>query len=764
MAHVTWMRSKQKHEPALAVKILTFIDKLSADDTAPGLHIEKIHGTSDHRVRTGRVDQSYRAVLFLLDGTVGHHYVFAGAWQHDDAIARAKTMTMRINQVNGVAEFYDAPMPEVTQPAAQARPAAPTFQSRYRNELVDNGYDADYLTDQVGIDRGVADRVLAARDEDEFMAAIDAAPTWQGVALLELSTGKALSEVQRDLQLVQSAPEDDEIADEATEPVMEQAPLATEDDALIAALRHPAAAMQFNALEGEGANEELRQALENGSFEDWTVFLHPEQRRFATRCNKNSFRVSGGAGTGKTVVAIHRARNLTRRDASARIILTTFTRTLADALTDQLLRLDATVPRAREIGGTGVHVTGIDRLASQVMNAKGQERARNAAGLDVLGYTAGAVTPDLQDERTWRDAIADAAVDDVLPNRLRNPIFLQQEYLMVVLPGAVTSLQQYARVSRTGRGTPLSRAQRVAVWKVIETYRQAHRLEQRLAFPEIAAVAARMLEDRAAAGGGRIADHVIVDEGQDLHPTHWQLLRAAVEKGRDDLFISEDSHQRIYGQKLKLSRYGIDLRGRARRLTLNYRTTAQNLDYALRILDGAGDDVVVDLEGLPEQHHEYRSIRSGPMPRVIAAASAAAERTEIARIVKEWLDEGTPAPAIGVLVRGTQQAAGIVGALGQLDVPAAEIKASTGAAPKTVQVMTMHRAKGMEFQRVILAGMNSASMPAPYVLASLEDAEREDKLQQERSLLYVAASRARDELVVTYSGDVSGFLPADRSI
>ena len=172
----------------------------------------------------------------------------------------------------------------------------------------------------------------------------------------------------------------------------------------------------------------------------------------------------------------------------------------------------------------------------------------------------------------------------------------------------------------------------------------------------------------------------------------------------------------------------------------------------------------MDLEGLPEQHHEYRSVRSGPRPRILAAENAAAERAEIARTVKTWIDQGTPAPAIGVLVRGTQQAAGIVGALGQFDVPAAEIKASTRSTPKAVQVMTMHRAKGMEFQRVVLAGMNTASMPAPYVLASLEDAEREDKLQQERSLLYVAASRARDELVVTYSGEVSGFLPVKHNI
>lgn len=134
-------------------------------------------------------------------------------------------------------------------------------------------------------------------------------------------------------------------------------------------------------------------------------------------------------------------------------------------------------------------------------------------------------------------------------------------------------------------------------------YRAQNRVEGTLDFAEAAAVAAAHL-DRA----GPLADHVLVDEGQDLSPAHWQLLRALVASGPDDLFTAEDSHQRIYGARTVLGRYGIRIVGRSQRLTLNYRTTAQNLRYSMTLLDGGE---YVDLEEQPEATG-YRSARSGP--------------------------------------------------------------------------------------------------------------------------------------------------------
>src|SRR5690606_20333066 len=107
---------------------------------------------------------------------------------------------------------------------------------------------------------------------------------------------------------------------------------------------------------------------------------------------------------------------------------------------------------------------------------------------------------------------------------------------------------------------------------------------------QAAAEAARLLDG---SGEARYR-HAIVDEAQDLHAAHWRLLRALVPAGTDDLFIVGDAHQRIYGRPLVLSRYGIETRGRSRRLTVNYRTSREILTWCSAVMQGASVD---DLEG-----------------------------------------------------------------------------------------------------------------------------------------------------------------------
>ena len=177
--------------------------------------------------------------------------------------------------------------------------------------------------------------------------------------------------------------------------------------------------------------------------------------------------------------------------------------------------------------------------------------------------------------------------------RCAAPQFLAAEYAQVVLPNRITSREAYYKVRRPGRGVALDRAKRAAVWDVIEAYRAQARIAGSVDFAEAATIAAAHLRRVASAHGAFVADHVLVDEGQDLGPAHWQLMRALVGEHADDLFIAEDSHQRIYGQRIVLSQFGIRIVGRSQRLTLNYRTTAQNLAYAINVLEGGK---YVDLE------------------------------------------------------------------------------------------------------------------------------------------------------------------------
>ena len=260
---------------------------------------------------------------------------------------------------------------------------------------------------------------------------------------------------------------------------------------------------------------------------------------------------------------------------------------------------------------------------------------------------------------------------------------------------------------------------------------------------------------------GYFADHVLVDEAQDLHATHWALLRNLVAEGPNDLFIAEDSHQRIYGQPVVLSRFGIKIVGRSKRLTLNYRTTAQNLHFAVTILSGAE---YKDLEQGEESTAEYRSARLGPNPQLVECTDAADELDKVADLVRSWItpEERSDEPAVdpstvAVLTRGQSDRSQFVRALGERGIDARALD-NNPATPGHVQVLTMHRSKGMEFSRVILAGIDNAHVPSTATLRAVPEEERDEAMLRERSLLYVAASRARDALVVTWSGERSALL------
>lgn len=235
------------------------------------------------------------------------------------------------------------------------------------------------------------------------------------------------------------------------------------------------------------------------------------------------------------------------------------------------------------------------------------------------------------------------------------------------------------------------------------------------------------------------------------------MLRALVPEGPNDLFIAEDSHQRIYGSPIVLSRFGIKIVGRSRRLTLNYRTTAQNLRFAIGVLSGAD---YIDLEQGEETTSDYRSARNGPVPELIPCENQTAELDAVAEKIKSWLDEGDIEPeSIAVLVRSHDERERFVRGLGERGVSVRPVdrNASTSGQPL---VMTMHRAKGMEFSRVILSGADDRHVPSPATLRHVPDDERAEALLRERSLLYVASSCARDALVVTWSGKRTELLGA----
>lgn len=714
---------------ALKRKAWAFIEKLTTSDDSLGLHIEPITNSVDPRVRTGRVDQQFRAVLFKIQGSGPEaYYVLHGVWNHDDAIEIAKKSRLSVNPVNGVLELvqeeidpphtpHPTPPRVVPHPETHAEPevhAEPVLPSR--------GITLTDLVDELGIDRDLATAALDAVSDDELSAIADRAADhviWQGIALLEIAAGASIADVQRSLEL-------------------ERAPIApdsSDDDAVIEALQRPASRTGFSVLDDEA----LQLAIEEKSFDAWRVFLHPEQRHYAERSTRGPFRLSGGAGTGKTVVLIHRARMLSRKNPTARILLTTYTRNLADALKADLLRLDPSIVLAPHLGAPGVYVSGIDAVAAAVLRHTG---THSNATLNVLGVSTAGVS-----KRTgrgeWPDAVESAGQD--LPPDARSVSFLEAEYALIVLPNRITTREEYWKARRPGRGVKLDRAKRTAVWNVIETYRRRSRLDGTIDYEEAPAIAAATLEET----DRPLCDHVLVDEGQDLTPARWQLLRALVASGPDDLFIAEDSQQRIYGRQVVLGRYGIGIVGRSRRLTLNYRTTAENLAFAVSVLSGAA---FVDVEDTEAVSAGYRSARSGPTPLLIGAETLSAEMQAGAALVTDWLTDGVEPAAIAVLTRDQRQRHLVVEGLRERGVHTQEVEAGTPGTGLPL-VMTMHRAKGMEFSNVLLFGLSARTLPSPVITKDLADSDLDDALLRERSLLYVAATRARDQLACSWSGE-----------
>ncbi|PZP13133.1 MAG: DNA helicase UvrD [Brachybacterium faecium] len=781
----TFLPTLQKVPREVAGQVTSTLEMLRTTPESPGLHVEPLQNVKDDRIRSVRVNRKYRVLVFRLNSSGQNVWLVEGVYNHDDAYAKAPTLYLRMNPISGTTEIrsdddavqtgggyseeevrsraaalaaqLEAERLAEQQAAEGAREADVERSSEGDGEAGPTGpvlsVTAQQLIDDLGLDPHLAEQAAEA-DDTTLYALAQKTKNWQGTALLDLATGTSLQDVRA------------AYFTGVTGGSAVGTPSGTAD--VLQSLRAEKSQANYHLIEDDTA---LAEVLASGSFEKWRIFLHPEQKTYVEVNTRGPYRVTGGAGTGKTVVLVHRAVRLARRAAesggSARIVLTTYTRTLADALAQQVRALAPSIPRPEALGAPGIHITGVDRIAHGAVTSA-QDLTPMA---DVLGWTTR--TPKFSRHASeWDAAIHVAAVDGALRDRSQPHVtaaFLIDEYREVVLPHRILSEVDYLRVSRTGRGTRLGRAQRREVWSVIAAYREGGQRDSALDWDETSAVAAAVLDARAAATGERVADHVLVDEGQDLRPTQWQMLRALVAEGEDDMFIAEDSHQRIYSNPVKLGRYGIAIRGRSRRLKLNYRTTAQNLDFAVSILRGGDFDIAAmeddDLPSSEVDHGSergtFRSIRTGPEVTFLPAADLADEIEKVAGLIRQWteqiVDEGGDPSTIGVLTRFKKTRDTLVRALDDRGLRVVSVDRNTtyrGGAPL---VMTFHRAKGMEFTHVVLFGVEDSSS-VDVARSAYDEQTREAAELQERSLLYVGATRARDQLAVAWAGEKNRLL------
>ncbi|WKD60140.1 ATP-dependent DNA helicase PcrA [Corynebacterium ciconiae DSM 44920] len=752
--------------PGLEKQILNFIEKLKKDPSHPSLRIKPLNNTADPRVRTGRVTDQYRAVLVELEGSDGRLFMLLHVDNHDEAIAYAQTVTVKINSTNGEVVIDNSGGPATSRPqdldaeiesrakqraaeiAAQQLAAAHEQQPEPpvgtaaqlpqippRESLRQAGISTEELITELGLSADTVADIEAADTEAVLDELLEDRPEFERDAILGLLAGMSIDEVIEDLGLQRLEPGSDD---------------ADSDDAIIDSL-------QRSSYWIDPSEHDLKDILERGSFAEWRTFLHPSQQRAVQGKHRGSARIVGGAGTGKTVVLLHRTRFLYEQAATEgtvpRIFLTTFTKELARQLKAQMNVLDPAFPEASMPGTPGVWINAIDSAISNfITNARKDEL--DTALQATLGISTSFVPRpmDARDvHKNWE--LAAELNGEGLPAAKRHPDFLNDEFTDIILAHSITELKDYLRISRTGRRTALGRKERKIVWAIVQAFIRRCSEYKRLTYPALAVVAAHILESRQQP----FFDHVVVDEGQDFHAGHWRFIRACVAAGPNDIFLAEDSHQRIYGNQLPLSRFGIDTRGGAtRRLRLNYRTTAQNLNYASAILDGVQ---WLDSSGEDDTLTGYRSVRTGPLPRIVHAATPEEEDAAIERAITAWTKQNSPSTHIGVLCRDNQRVLMRNSHLKTAGITTSTLRSGAATLEAPVSVMTMHNAKGMEFTHVILDGITEQTIPRRGGRQPLPDADREDSLQRERALLYVAASRARDELLITTIGEPSSLLP-----
>lgn len=753
----------------LGKKIFEFFNKLVDNPDNPGLNLEHIANAPDRRVRTARVDGKYRAVLFELSTGTERQFVVVDILNHDDAYDLATSKSLSVNPVTGVTELVESTagsaqgaLPATTeseldsrakqlaaQMVAERQASAESEASAARGaasaaprpieDLQNRGIGIEQLKNELGMSSPTVAVLANASAWDAIAGQLTNAPAWEADVVVGLEAGMSIQEIREDLGLN----------------TLETGADTKSDEALIAGLKTPAARMDFVVDAGE---EELTEIIETGSFSEWRLFLHPSQRAAVTRNHSGAARITGGAGTGKTVVVVHRTKHLLKTDPGSRVFLTTYTRELADSLKAQIAELWPAYPEAKTAGHPGLWISGVDALVHSVLREATRTELREAlkATLGIDGdFTPAGLDQNREEKNFWQEAAELKGQD--LPHEKSNAAFLSQEYSTIILTHGITSETDYLRVRRTGRGTPLTRRERKAVWAIVEMFQAKCAVAERLTWAACAVVAAHIVSSRGEEG---LFDHVLIDEAQDFHAGHWKFLRAVAKKGPNDLFIAEDPHQRIYGQRLVLRNYGIETRGRATtKLKVNYRTTAQTLGYATSILEGVE---WIDSEEDVDTLTGYRSVRQGPAPKFMSSTSKAEEAEKLAEQIKAWISEREDSDeenlSIGVLTRTNPRRNEIAAQLGDLGLAVSSTRKTTAARP--IAVMTMHNAKGLEFTHVVLLDVNKDSLPQRYILRGLGEAETNDALQRERALLYVAASRARDELLVSVLGEPSELLPA----
>lgn len=680
-----------------AIKITAF--DLQQNPASPGLKFHRIEKSKDKHFWSVRVGSDLRLIVHKTESS----FLLCYADHHDKAYQWAERRRLETHPSTGAAQWVEIrervveQVTRVPAPAPVVRTKRLLFKGLTDEDLLAYGVPADWLAD------------VKQADEDSLLTLAEHLPAEAAEALLELATG--------------GKPQVTAVAQTADP------------------FSHPDAQRRFRVMNDL---EELEQAL-NYPWEKWSIFLHPSQQQFVTRDFNGAARVSGSAGTGKTIVALHRAVTLGRLNPDARVWLTTFSDPLANALRNKMNCLISHQPRLAERLEV-VDMSGMGRRLMDRLRDKSQPKQPLATPSDVRAAVSAAL-----------DHVKAEQPGALLSRFTLN--FVLGEWADVVDAWQLTSWDDYRDVKRLGRKTRLSEAQRQALWQVFEGVQSrldaAGLMTQARLFTELASKLAQLKHPP--------FDYVVVDEAQDVSVSQLRMLAAMAGVAPDgsgavrpnSLFFAGDLGQRIFQQPFSWKSLGVDVRGRSRTLNINYRTSHQIRQQADRLL---GPEVS-DMDGNTETRKGTVSVFNGPAPFIQSFEDEEAERNGVAGWIQDLLDHGFAAHEIGVIVRSEMQLERASAALDAAGMPHRLLDEHVETAPGEASLCTMHLAKGLEFRAVVVMACDDDVLPLQTRIESvMDDADLEEIYNTERHLLYVACTRARDRLMVSSVEPASEFV------
>ncbi|QEY16708.1 hypothetical protein D0C16_12465 [Cellvibrio sp. KY-GH-1] len=655
---------------AIQNKILKWAIKFQADPRSPGINYENINAARDSNMKSVRIDQDWRGIVFKPAN--GDVYVLLYVAHHDEAYRWAENKKLAINPITGAMQivFTEQIVVKETVSKSFSEPTRP-FSKLTDKELLSLGVPEDWITN-----------VSELPDDTSLDGIQPYLPIEAYEGLFLYLAGDSVTQI-----LMARETRVDQVID-------------TQD--FSKALDSAESQARFVVVD-----DEALEAIMNAPLAQWRVFLHPTQRKLANKNFNGPARVLGGAGTGKTVLAMHRAKWLAENKIldDERVLFTTFTKNLALDIEQNLKSLCSSDTLKK------IEVTNLDAWVHNFL------RGRSYGNTIVYNRSGDA-------KLAWEMALAakDQSLD--LPDS-----FYESELEQVVLPQGISTLDEYRLAKRVGRGGVLKRAVRDSIWPVFEEYRHQLSIRKLKEVDDAYRDAATLLREKPF---GKYSA-IVIDETQDFGPQAIRLLRAMINTEENSLFFVGDGHQRIYSRnKAALSQCGVDIRGRARKLYINYRTTDEIRKLALSMLEGIEID---DLDEGIDEGVRYKSLSHGPAPKVEEVASLEVAFAKAVSATQEWQNiDGIEKRSLCIVAPTKvirDQASNYFKTKG-FAVDTVEATKADTTSVDSVFFSTMHRAKGLEFDRVIV------------ISNKLVESDAKQSIDQRR-LIYVALTRAKRE-------------------